>query len=993
MTEALVVVASDRHVERLAAAGVRCTTRRALVERLERLVLPGVAFADAMETRVALAAVVQGDEAFRNVTVSSLDGAIGVLRDACVEAAALERVAASRGPSADRARLLNVALTRLDRKLADAGLTDARCSRAMLAAKLGGGRDYDLFAVTRAKHVVATWIVDWSAADALLWRALDAALSRVGGSARVELPTFASRLDAEREVDPLELVWDDLAKRLAEPPKQRTIRAALGDLTFSSAPSDETSKSTEVRLGNDAHAEAAAALDAIMSAIARATPVDRIAVAALTKDDPALVRLRRALEEAGVAVYEARGRVGQRASILGFVSDAMGAAAHGLERGRVAALARSRYLSARKLTGIDDPRRARAALDALALALETTPTVTSSDPVATLEATARAGGAGGELARKLGELLASVERPGTRSEHVAHATAMLAGLGVSPEAELSLAKDLAGDGPRDAVAKHDLQAFYDDARAWRALTSALVACGRAASRVRAAGPCAWTTFRHELASALEHELARGDGARAGAVRFVGTTELAEEELSLLVVVGATVDALPAKRDGGGLITVGLARSLAEVDPLAAPASAALSSARSLASLAWAAARAERVVLTTRSRDDTGALIAPSPLVSWLSRWNVHVRRAAAGVVQERPWTPRDRTLALLALAPERADSIATDAQRRAHVEALREAFHQGGEVSDAAIVGKLDKSDALRAVLETETGGGARALTVTSLEAFARCAFQGYSRVVLGGKGEQLREDAPDRSEQGLLVHDLLRVAFEATRDAWATRPRDRDAIMREAMAAVDATIDETQSGLRRASNRQLREEVAGVVASAARDLAWDFLLAEQAFGGTETGPAWHALDLSDHDESMRLVLAGRIDRVDRAHATSALRVVDYKRRSAQLPARGLGETLLQLPLYARVAVRELGGAEASGLYVLTGAPDDAPKKSWHDRWAALEVLAPLTPVTAHARDVVRSVRQGVLLPLPREPSACGKCDHEGVCRRPRFAIVRTEDA
>jgi ATP-dependent helicase/DNAse subunit B len=289
-------------------------------------------------------------------------------------------------------------------------------------------------------------------------------------------------------------------------------------------------------------------------------------------------------------------------------------------------------------------------------------------------------------------------------------------------------------------------------------------------------------------------------------------------------------------------------------------------------------------------------------------------------------------------------------------------------------------------VLESETGGGARPLAVTSLEYFAACAFQGFARSVLGGKEEAFAEDTPTRMEEGNMAHDLLRVAFEATRAEWRARPRDRQKILALALEAIDLRVGDRARGLRRASIRRIRDEVISVLNASVDDDTWDFELAEQEFGESA---AWPLLALDGGHTHLKLT--GKLDRVDVSKDGSAVRVIDYKRRAKLYPIPDLGDTLLQLPIYARVAARELVRRDAFGKYVLTQAPTFASPNGWEARWTGLGVTTPGSPIEEHVLEIVRSVRQGIVLPKPRHEKTCQHCGSDGVCRRPRFAIPRED--
>src|SRR5206468_2743930 len=117
---------------------------------------------------------------------------------------------------------------------------------------------------------------------------------------------------------------------------------------------------------------------------------------------------------------------------------------------------------------------------------------------------------------------------------------------------------------------------------------------------------------------------------------------------------------------------------------------------------------------------------------------------------------------------------------------------------------------------------------------------------------------------------------------------------------------------LRRMTRLRVLEVVARMLDSAVTDETWNFSVAEQTFGA---GEAWPAFALSD--ERTNVALRGTIDRIDRAHDGRSLRIIDYKRseQSARAAAADIGETTLQVPLYAAAASRHVG-LRATGLYI-----------------------------------------------------------------------------
>ncbi len=114
---------------------------------------------------------------------------------------------------------------------------------------------------------------------------------------------------------------------------------------------------------------------------------------------------------------------------------------------------------------------------------------------------------------------------------------------------------------------------------------------------------------------------------------------------------------------------------------------------------------------------------------------------------------------------------------------------------------------------------------------------------------------------------------------------------------------------------------------------------------------------------------------------------------------RSLGETALQIPLYASLASRQ-PGLPADGAYMATQARALAKlevggSKKNQERLAELlrrETRDGLTLAEAGALDLVTAIRQGHLVPIPAAESECRTCSVSGGCRKPRFAMVAADD-
>jgi hypothetical protein len=465
------------------------------------------------------------------------------------------------------------------------------------------------------------------------------------------------------------------------------------------------------------------------------------------------------------------------------------------------------------------------------------------------------------------------------------------------------------------------------------------------------------------------------------VRVARLADVAGDALDLLVVLDANDGILPrddAHDAHDALVSESLADALAKASrgAYSAPTAGALR-ARELTALAVAAADARQVVLAFTREDGAGAPLAPSPLVAALARSGLSISTAE--------------------LAPPRRSGreIAVRVAR----EREREGFFLDPARPRSAVVGDLAPTFEGARLLLSETGGAERALAVTGLERLARCAFMGFAHVVLAAReAEQKEEELPDAREEGTLVHEALAAAFVATRELWPRRPREAEAILAAGRAAAEEVLARWQgyAALRAVVRLRVSDAVRAVLRVAIEDEAWDFELAEQAFGA-KSGATWPAFDLVDGE--LRLTLRGSVDRVDRAHDGRSLRVIDYKRSKSTVQGASstLGESALQVPLYARVASRAFD-LPATGAYVPAQARDagDRPSAKAAERIEELVRRSPDAPLTAieqRALAVVAQVRSGALVPIPAHESECRSCPVSGGCRKPRFAMDPADEA
>jgi RecB family exonuclease len=320
----------------------------------------------------------------------------------------------------------------------------------------------------------------------------------------------------------------------------------------------------------------------------------------------------------------------------------------------------------------------------------------------------------------------------------------------------------------------------------------------------------------------------------------------------------------------------------------------------------------------------------------------------------------------------------------------------GVEITAAHPLGAtLPRGEPFVSILTEETGGGARPVAASSLDVIASCVFRGFASELLRPRQGREAHDVADSREVGHIVHAGLEEAFRATSSLWSARPRDRGEILRMGLAAADRVLarGELASDLARVAVDQARESVRAVLEWSIADLAWDFALAEQVFG--EEG-GWEPVVLER--EGVRLAVRGRIDRVDLAHDSGGVRVIDYKtrERSAEAHTTAFGTTKFQLALYARAAEAGLARARGEGVYLATQrlSPGSLPRNH-REKWAEAHEPVGEAGVPRFERrllSLVTELRRGDVSVRPSSPGVCVHCDLDGICRKPRFAAGAPAD-
>jgi ATP-dependent helicase/nuclease subunit B len=1063
------IVPNERAVEAAAAGGELAETRSSLVRRLLARLAPDVRFARGHEVRVALAqamVMAAGSDAHLARlsaaggatwlrTLDSLDRSIGKLRAAAVTPEALARVARSRSLAAGRARTLEIALRALDEQLTRAGLVDQRRAASVLIWALGKTDPSAVRTAVGAPELLARGLLHWEPVDLAAWRTLDevlraAATDGARGGARVELPSFAfdadAKLSAQRERDPLEIVFEEIARALDDAPETVPLESPLGDLRLAAdPPAEASSPRIELVHASDTDATARVAADVVRRALEEGQSVDAVVIA-LTRSDAALAAaLARSCDELQVVASFSPATGGgeeieDAPGVVGVAMRALGCADRGLPAAEIAELARSAYVDPRLLA----PSGERKELSRMARAFDETPRPTGSTALASLLGTVRAWhaarrtraeeGGRGVTAEELAELagdeevttrLASALLAGTdartRVEHVASTRTLFAALGFERRVRGALVRRFADGGaadPRGVVERAELAARARDARGWERLLAGVDGYEAALARLGIAHlPASRETFRHELAQVIT-ELGRGEAAaRAGTLRVLTLHEVADEALDHLIVVDVAEGALPSATADDPFFPEVLEKDLGKGTVATRPTPPSVRRAVELGAFAVAVARARQTTLVHRGTDASGAALAPAPVFAWLARTRATIERWGSSPIARNPRSAHEITLKYLHQAEPGARALfRPELARRARVEDEREGFFLDPARTRSEIVGDSSGifargGELFVEALEAETGA-TRAIGVSDLERWAKCHFMGFTSTVLRVRERPRVREQLDPREAGTIIHEALAAAFRATAPAWSARPRDREALFDRAMSAANEVLTrQAASGLREIALSRARASVAQVVNASIDDERWDFALAEQPFGERSPG-SWPALTFRDADGA-QVILRGRLDRLDRAHRNAdgssparILRVVDYKSSADKQATTALGESALQLPIYALAALAAVGdgagggqggAADAAYLGYSTRERGTSEKKDLALAARLDELLdasgdtATVPQIARRALDLVNEGRRGDFLPtLTTAP--CARCALDGICRKPRFVVPADSD-
>jgi ATP-dependent helicase/nuclease subunit B len=757
---ALLLVPSEQHREvELAGNGPEVDVRllrdfvdeaRSLRDEPELCPLPAMR----MLTGIALEEL--GDERLRYpdepparaALAQAVDETLGRLRRAGTSAALL------RDTELPQAIVLAELLERVDAMLDPLGLADPRSASLLAAQRLRAASEDELASLCPAGFCALTATTSFEHDELALLEALHARLRRRGGrGVQIILPRLPS-VD-----DPIASLADELERRWA----------SLGDAPEIAWITTRRPVPAAIVTARNADGEARAAVSALLSALGRGTPPERMALVVPSLDEAQLEPLRAALADARIPFSEPRGRPVATSPEGRIALGLLAIAAGPVTREQVIELLRAPGLSTGVWMGREGDPETNASL--LAQRLRDVPVEidrTGRLLVDGLHQTIRLQRHHHKtdeswMPEVLERLLQNARRVGegvsSRREIATRLTDLLdrLKLGSPPARELSQALRAEARG----IGGLSLRALGEGAMAVRALREAARQLVEAASVVGLADrPGTVGDFAAEL-TLLCHELGTGFGAALaspGAVRIARPSDLAGLEHELLVITGLSERAYG---DVEGQDTLFDERIRRQLPPPCRPPSSRDREIARRAELSWAVAGADRLVLSYATGDE-GDLASPHRLIRWAEQQGLVARKEPASRVSPKASIVDARGAELIALAAGAAPRA--DIEERVQIERARSAFFLDPRAPADAFSGRITLADpATHDRFRACVGGVSpeRTIAVTAIERAAGCPFAGFARRVLHiRRADDLGESA-DARERGTLVHRALELGFE----------------------------------------------------------------------------------------------------------------------------------------------------------------------------------------------------------------------------------------
>jgi ATP-dependent helicase/nuclease subunit B len=971
-SRAVHLLATERHVDAALLEGRSATTWRAFLRRITASSRGATPEMTHLATSLALDSLQEELQwASGHAVVGTLDDALGVLRRAGTDFAALRRTRHV------RCDVLASFLERTDTLLDRAGVFDDRAIGWVAAERIGVLPQDEL-----PGAVVIDGLFEW---DASTFAWVEALARRV--PVTVRMPRFAGpageKSDLGRSPDAL---LSELEGRWQELPDAPELD--LFDVAFP--------PSVSLIEGATGAAEARTIAHVVREALAAGTSAEEIAIVLPSLDEGFLEPLRAAFGEARIAFAEPRGRPPIAAPAvrvaLGWLDLSVTLHRDGLiDLLRSNAVDPAPFIEAKTL----ELRRRRAL--ALASRLARVPVGTDHDRTLLLqvlsaeidprsedswmiEALERILSALGDLAEPMRRAAFVQKLVGAwESMRLGEAAARALAAFLASETSSRQAEVLSGLVREEAVG---LGALVDAAH--RA-ESAATALGEADSVVSS------RRFRGELEAALTGGAPRGT-RRAGAVRIVRVSDVSRLSSDLLIVARASEGAFEPSRASPILAE----EVVATLPPARRPVPLRLLAAAARAELLCAISATRRLVLTRSLVDADGRPCASAPLFSEL-RVDHPVRSEPASALSPASSVLSARAAELIALGSG-AEVGDPDVGRRVAIERERLAFFFDPRRPAGPVTGQIATVDQVADDRLREAFGGTKIkpIAATAIERAALCRFAAFATRVLGASTSDTVGEGLEPWQRGSLIHRALQAAFEAARPRWSVATRaEIEAVAAD--AARKAVLGEQSSPLFRAEVERALRDVAAVVGWSLDDPS-DFVFAhgERSFGatpersrraGARSDEPWPALAIGEGNST--IFVGGRIDRIDTSRDGSRVRVIDYK--TGTLPAwKDVGTRLFQPPLYAYAVLRQMGRLsliEQRALYLDTSK---RPPKMLPAEDKQIMTTEKIAEAQGRAAALVSKLWRGDVPPRPADALVCGRCDVRDICRRP--AAMPVED-
>lgn len=918
------LVSTERHVEALSAEGLESRTLRRLIADLARAHRPDLEPTTPEITRL-LSARISGASIG---TARAFDDAVGRLRRAGTEARALRALRTERG--AWLAQLMEEA----DRVLATRDLRDDRREAWDAAASLSSDAEgRELPGAVRIRGLTY-----WDRATEAFALSLHQKLRQHGGSGVViELP----QLDLLGEA--CQVVASELESSWADEADHPALEHLEGKL-----PSQ-----VECIQAQDAPSEARAVAREVLTALERGARLERIAIVPVDLSERFLEPLRDELRGATIPFVEPRGRPAIASARAHTALEMLRMARGPLVRDTLVDVLRAPGLRLKEwfgegTGGLFDllrrierlPLRVERGESDLVTELLEHGGLSARDPERAALLSQAQRGLSGFL-----EDLAEIGSHAPRARHATRIALLLQKMGLGG-ASLDLIERALRDRVRGSSAL--LNALGEDSLSMRALGLALERSALAAAALGLeADSVTLAEYLEEVELSLEGVSPARGAARAGAVRVMRPAEAAGLKLDLLVLCRATDEALDKAESADPV----LGRVERELPARVRPVSPQKEQSAMLASLSWALLGTGSAVVTS-ARYDEGLLNGPSRLFRAL---------AQAGRLRHEPASPMSPDARPARSAP----ALSPGAEARIQIELRRARFftfpdHEVDPYSgDAGGLGSFFVGDESHPV------------SVTALERARVCPFLGFTDRVLRATRPDPATEGMGARERGILLHEALAAALEATRRLGADAP-PAERLAGALEGARRALEGHGSSPLRRAAlDNTLLDVEAMLRLEIAQGLG--FFAAEIGFGAEAT---WPPLPLAG------LNVSGRIDRIDRSTDGQKIHVIDYKTRAK------IDESVqLQPWLYAHKAALELGARQVRFSYL--GLEGRRPRL--RQMYEGDPEGEPVEDARARAAETLEALRSGRLPPRPASTSTCVRCDARDVCRRPLSAPEPSE--